>query len=776
MESAGTSARSTDSKSPAVPAQMRKRYELLDECRELIINKLGDALNEAVVSMTASLAEEASKSQDSKQQELLLEAASVVRSNQHEFAVRFRKSFKDIFERRLFNKGEEKTGSPEQIDMSTLSLVSDDDVSSRLAIERLVHRSKSRLNPDDVLGMRARLGALLERDWYDEDKQPASPKDVFEALKLTLNELAPTPAVSSALLEAFEPFMSSQLSQAYTHVNQRLLAHQILPKIRPVVQRVGGAARNAAANAAASGIMEQLQQGVSQEQTDQSGQAGQTGYAGQSVGPISSDAMFMNQQAFIGMLESLQRGLPAARQQAVRLLTDEASFGLLDLPFPEVSAPLLDAVGHIQSSTIDLPLSGRRQLGQLQEQVQEKGSALDKLTVDIVELVFDYIYSDHRLADPIKQQLLRLQVIAVKAALLDRSFFAKRQHPLRQVLDTVTELGCDPDVDPSPDSALVKNIEVIVTAIVTNFTTELSVFEQALESLVSVQEQEEERRRIWLDQQTADTILEEQRIEALDEYRRTLSQRVDNHSPDFLREFLYRWWSPVLAAARVNSEAPLDEGRGLKLAEMLLWSVAPKSPEEVPRLASLLPQLITGIIKGLGMVDCPQPEREAFFNELLKIHTRAIDAAKSSPSAAATQAQLSSANPGQPVAARPVSNFVMSSTGEINFNGLSNTEGAAAMAQTVSYRDAAVDMLVRGQRLDVMEESGAVNRYKLAWISPSKKLYLLSRYPHEPLSVSRIDMTSWFESGRAQIANDDSIIGKAIGAAAMQNPKVAVAA
>jgi hypothetical protein len=517
--------------------------------------------------------------------------------------------------------------------------------------------------------------------------------------------------------------------------------------------------------------MDQLQNGIAHDQSAQHGQSGQ------SVGPMSADAMFMNQQAFIGMLESLQRGLPAARQQAVRLLTDESSFGLLDLPFPEVSAPLLDAVAHIQNSTIDLPVSGRRQLGELQEQVQEKGSALDKLTVDIVELVFDYIYSDHRLADPIKQQLLRLQVIAVKAALLDRSFFAKRQHPLRQVLDTVTELGCDPDVDPSPDSALVKNVEVIVTAIVTDFKTELSVFEQALESLVAVQEQEEERRRIWLEQQTADTILEEQRIEALDEYRRMLSQRVDNHSPDFLREFLYRWWSPVLAAARVTSDAPIDETRGLKLAEILLWSVAPKSPEEVPRLASLLPQLITGIIKGLGMVDCPQPEREAFFNELLKIHTRAIDAAKTAPSIGPAPGALSTNSPSPSSSTRPISNFVMTPNGEISFSGSANSgEAVSAMAPTVSYRDAAVEMLVRGQRLDVMEESGEVNRYKLAWISPSKKLYLLSRYPHEPLSVSRIDMIAWFEAGRAQIADDDSIIGKAIGAAAMHNPKVPVAA
>jgi hypothetical protein len=738
-----------------VPSNMRKRYELLDECRELIIGKLGDALNEAVRKVSESLTAAATTSEDSKEQEMLLEAASVVRANQMEIATRFQRSFKDVFERRLFaaqNPGEE----PEQpeIDMSQLTLMSDDDVTSRLAVEKIVHRSKARLNPDEVLGMRARMGALLDRDWFDEDKQPASPADMFDALKSTLASLSPTPDVAAALLDAFEPYMSSNLNDAYNKVNQRLVAHQILPKIRPVLQRASGQTRAPKA----ADVLDNASRGEGVSQYD--------GMAGSELPHSAMDPMFMTAQAFHGLLENLQRGMPVARQQTVRMLTDEASFGLLDLPFPEVSAPLLDAVGHIQNSTISSPGTGRQQLGELKVQVQEKGSALDKLTVDIVELVFDYIYSDHRLADSIKQQLLRLQVVAVKAALLDRSFFAKRQHPLRQVLDQITELGCDPDVDPEQGSELVTSINAIVTAIVTNFESDLVVFETALTELESVSTQEEARRAVWLEGKTAEGELEERRVEALDEYRRVLSQRVDNHSPDFLREFLYRWWSPVLAAARVRPDAAFDEQRGLKLAEMLLWSVTPKQPDEVPKLASLLPQLITGVIKGLGMVECPAPERELFFNELLKIHTRAIDAAKNTPT---MRIDTPATRAGIP--ARPISNFVLTAAGDIKFNGpVAGNDTPGASAPTVSLRDAVVDGLERGMRLDVMEDTGEINRYKLAWISPSKKLYLLSRYPHEPVSLSRNDVAAWLEMGKARVADDDSIIGKAIGAAANARP------
>jgi Protein of unknown function (DUF1631) len=739
----------------AMPHKSRKRYELLDECREMIMGKLSSALTEAMTKVSDSLSTAAVDSKDDTEQAMLLEAAGVVRANQIEIEKRFKRSFNDTFEKRLFAKpGQENETPATEFDAASLSLVSEDDVNSRLAIDKLVNKARSKMSADELLGMRARLGALLDRDWFDEDKQPGSPADVLGALKSSLAELSPSPAIAAALLEAFEPYLTSNLNDVYLRVNQRLVANRILPKIRPMVKRSASQARTP----------REIAGEHAQAAIDAAGQFGsqQGGQAG------LMDPMFMSAQAFEGLLDNLNRGIPSARQQAVRLLTDEQGFGFMDLPMPQVPQALLDAVNHIQNLTAQAPASGRQQLEGLKEQVDEKGSSLDKLTVDIVELVFDYIYSDHRLADPIKQQLLRLQVVAVKAALLDRSFFAKRQHPMRQVLDEITELGCDPDVDPTPDSALVKAVDGIVSDIVKNFDSDLGIFAESLERLSLVADQEEERRREWLTQKTEQTEKEELKVLALDDFRLELSARVDSATPEFMREFLYRWWCPVMVLSRVDSANLYDEEKAMSLAETLLWSVTNKASSEVPKLASLLPQLISGIMKGLNAVQCPQDEREVFFNELLKVHTKVIDATK--VAAASPHRQIVAANALQ-------RGVVMGADGKIKFNPPPRRDDQAHMAQTVSLHDATIESLFKGMRLDVLEENGETNRYKLAWISPAMKLFLLSRYPHEPLSVGRNDLATWLESGRVRPVDEDNIVGKALGAAAAgQTTKLPVAA
>jgi hypothetical protein len=53
-------------------------------------------------------------------------------------------------------------------------------------------------------------------------------------------------------------------------------------------------------------------------------------------------------------------------------------------------------------------------------------------------MVFDYILDDRAIAETVKSELARLQIVAIKAALLDRTFFA-RAHPMRRFLDSVAE-------------------------------------------------------------------------------------------------------------------------------------------------------------------------------------------------------------------------------------------------------------------------------------------------------------------------------------------------
>ena len=126
------------------------------------------------------------RSRDSEEQRALMDAVSIVRQHRAEIELRFRRSFTDVFERRMFNQ--RTASAPEAVESGELSLVDDAEIQAKLAVDRLVHRTRGALDPDEVLGMRARLAALLERDWFDEAQHPAAPEAVdVEALAARLD-------------------------------------------------------------------------------------------------------------------------------------------------------------------------------------------------------------------------------------------------------------------------------------------------------------------------------------------------------------------------------------------------------------------------------------------------------------------------------------------------------------------------------------------------------------------------------------------------------------
>jgi len=160
----------------AAPEDKRRRYELLQDCRDLVISRLSSVVGEALSKMSDQLSGVALKSTDPDEQRALMDAVSVVRQHRTEIELRFRRAFSDVFERRMYNPD---APSPTAAASGELALVDDAELQARLEVDRLVGRARGRLDPDEVLGVRARFGALLERDWFDESRHPASPEAVF---------------------------------------------------------------------------------------------------------------------------------------------------------------------------------------------------------------------------------------------------------------------------------------------------------------------------------------------------------------------------------------------------------------------------------------------------------------------------------------------------------------------------------------------------------------------------------------------------------------------
>lgn len=812
----------TDDDETLVAVEPRRRFELLEDCRDMVVSRLARVIGEALDRISDELTAAALKEARRDAQQAMLDAVSLVRMHRSEIELRFRQSFSDLFERRMFDRAgpAHETVAPEE-----LSLVGDEAIDGRIAVDRMVQRTRNKLDPDEVLGVRARLAALLDRDWFEEDEHPASPEAVFEALRQTLDELAPAAEVRSALLQAFEPHVSANLNQVYSSVNERLRTNRILPKIKPRVQTAPGARRTErAADAGAPGAAAAGHGAMAYGAAGYGGEAGGvalpasaagnrgfggpgSGAAGRPGAPEGKPGL----EAFTELIRQISAGQPSARRSAARLLSDPGTFGMADLPVPSVDPPVIQALHSMQA--MPPPASGAPLATQMLDQVRDKGSALDQLTVEIVSLVFDYIYADRRLPDAVKQQLLRLQVVAVKAALIDRSFFARRQHPMRRLIDRISDLATDPDADVAHGSTLVDGIAGIVDWIIEHFDSDLSTFEESMDRLDVLAHAESERRAARMVELTR----EAERLEALtlaqEEARAEIALRIDPVTPAFVREFLYRWWSRALAHARVDGQAaPASWSDSLHAGELLIWSVAPKAPEDIAKLASLLPRLIGGLTKGLQSVGIEPAERERFFNELLQWHTRSIQDAKlnpsrprttaptavrmsadgqvrfeapaapavgqghaSAPAAGATgRAAAGQAGPGHAGAAfagGPAAGAAgESAAGAVHAGATPGGQPPSARRDRTlsspSAGEARVDALVRGDLVEIVEADGAARALKLAWISPTRKLYVLTRFPDVGRSLSRSELAGMFESGRARRVDQASTLDRAIDAIA----------
>jgi hypothetical protein len=687
-----------------------------------------------------------------------------------------------------------------------LELVSEDAVTARLSVDRLIGRARDRLDPGEVLGIRARFGELLQREWFDEAQHPASPEAVFEALKAALAELSPRPEVKAALLDAFEPHVSRSLNDIYAAVNERLRTQHVLPNVRPQVQQIGWAggapgARPAGGPAAAgdgdgqsagpwvAGSFGVHSPGPPQGWQGTPAHGPQGAFAQGALGdyllngpggylPVGAGAPWQggpggpqaggddfDMSAFpiddpVAALQyamtAAAQGRPAGRMYVARMLSNPTMFGVADIPVAPVEQPLVESLTALQRGP--LPVDAGSMLPQIKQRVREQGSPLDQITVEIVSMVFDYIYADRRLPDTIKQQLLRLQVVAVKAALLDRSFFARRKHPMRRLLDRISDVGADPDVDLAIGSPLLVGLGGVVDGIITGFDEDLGVFDQALESIDALAAEEAARRAAELDVTAREAAQQEAIDIAQEEASRELGRRLDKDSPPFVRDFLNRWWTPVLVQMRTSHDGAAAQRAweaGLRTADYLVWSVAPKQSDEITRLAMVLPRLIQSLNQGLAMVTIEPGERDAFFDDLLRAHTLEIAAVKRRTTPIRTVA---------PPYRAPVA-VSMQVDGSVRFVADKAQADPTEAPPVVSAVDTLLASLQRGQHVELAGDDG-VRVLKLAWISPARKLFILTRHPHESMKLQGNELAFLLQRGRARIVTGGSALDRAIGSVA----------
>ncbi len=195
----------------------------------------------------------------------------------------------------------------------------------------------------------------------------------------------------------------------------------------------------------------------------------------------------------------------------------------------------------------------------------ERGSAVglageDQDTVELINMLFDYVTRNIREDSMARPLVGQLHVPVLRAALTDKTFFTRRDHPARELINTIAETSerwlDDADADPE----LAEKMRMVVDQVSSSFNGDPAVFEsmahdldQHLKLLM--------RRADATERRHVEAAKGRDRLElARETARAAVTGLLKNRSPSpRLRTLLEETWTDALALSALRGGASSAE-------------------------------------------------------------------------------------------------------------------------------------------------------------------------------------------------------------------------
>jgi hypothetical protein len=373
---------------------------------------------------------------------------------------------------------------------------------------------------------------------------------------------------------------------------------------------------------------------------------------------------------------------------------------------------------------------------------------VDKLTVELVGMVFDRIHHDDQIPAQVKIALSRLQFPVMKVALADADLCVSPSQPARRMMDRIatTAVGWHPEGDENARylAEVNKAINTVALAIgegPTIFETALDEFEKYLAEERGRDDDPVTRARCALEDAEK---REAMAINAAAGIRRALEEVTVE---PYLSGFLLDVWVKVLVTATLRERTePGFAGRYRDAVSDLIWSVQAKhAPEDRKRLVKTIPAVLNTLREGLQLIDMPFSGMRPFFTSLMASHALAVKAGEA-PSAGGTAVDQTTlrrkvdeipiesppaemAEQPWAIAAAVLRDAVAANNAEVN---LLDEAEQATPEETIpadQLSDEAIDATIggweRGSWFDLWTGE-KTERVRLRWVSPRGHFYLFT--------------------------------------------------
>jgi hypothetical protein len=740
------------------------------------------------------------------------------RSKRGQWIERFGQTLTDLFERRL--AGTRRQGRRPDFDASltTLRVLNTFDHEKQASLttstQFLYRLTKRELDAIDL-----RVGALLGESRMRDVDNPFSPDYVLDAIGLSSRALYPNPRVWRPLMERLLSDVTLGINKSFIKVNRFLADHQVLPEIKaqlrarselrprddaellPTFLRLFKEGRSAAADellalgiavpaasASTSTSLKDLPKAEAPRAAASStpaggaphGEAAPTGSYGPptvapappaiDTGPAAALAAALN--PYIADLARALQSPEAASAPATDVSGLPQVDPLMAIGSLSAAVAVLDRwqrldpgsdhrAAEASSGNAASRAAAMNRIPAIRAAIDDKvTSSTDKITMDVIGLLFDYIFSDPSIPEELRSLFTRLQVPILKTALLDRSFFSDRKHPARRLLDHLAGAAIGATGDAGYRAAFELTAAGVIEEVCRDFQVDVGVFDVADRKVQEFVDAETQKGAGALGTEVAAALAAEEGEADRSAVRALIRDKLSGLDVPFdVRSFSETIWADYLTNVRLAQGTGGDEWRrGVRTLDDLLWSLTAKERSaQKARLAKLVPGIIRNLRAGAAAVNVGDERVKPLLDAMYQLHMAAIKPAGAASAndvrapAAAVATTAANAEAGAPV-------------------------GAAAPAPRIANVHDFVAEMVVGTWLAFGRGDKTVNA-RLSWISPMRSKYLFTTRERSRAIVATPEDLAWqLGVGKATLIVEpvplfDRAVSAALDSLAAQKPR-----
>jgi O6-methylguanine-DNA--protein-cysteine methyltransferase len=615
---------------PDLPARVRS---LLEGLLERSANQFEHAIRRTLDEFEQELFKLAERSRSNEQQQARFEALREIKRGRADIAPRFLLHVESTLAHINSSAGKIPGAKRAAADGSPLELVDSEVLEEDLALQEIVSKSEIR-HSQALYALAHRIGVLAGSPAWETEVLPLGPAQLAKALRHATRCLDLNVEYRVLAYRLFDRVAMLPIGDFYDVVNGYLAKQRILAHLQSPSMRASGAAAADAPSAEESAP-------ESRPETPQEPPAPST--------PDQQDAELFS------TLRMLLSGRRHSQGASVPFVENGYMVSRDDLQSVLGSLQQRPDVAHARGGKPRDAAALKHDMLMALKQVSPQGRPAvlaeeDSDTVDLVGMLFDYIGKSMRTESSAQSLMGRLQVPVLRVALSDKTFFTQREHPARELLNTIAETSSrwmdDEDADPS----LAEKMQVVVDKVSTEYNGDTTLFRSLLTDLGSHMTLLARRAEV-AERRHVDAAKGREKLDLARDTARSAIERLlkrGNPSP-LVRTLLEQAWTDALALTILRQgEESSAFHRRLAVADQLLR----RSPNADTPADKMLKQELD---VGLSQVGLHGDDVKAVLGRLFPAgRTAAANADKStvekSPQAKPGDA-AAPANEAQPVAA-----------------------------------------------------------------------------------------------------------------------------